>query len=67
MSRRAANFTQADVARALRAAQQVGGDWEIVIEGKAIRITPRATIKGDSDKLIVPAVQEEESGQEWSF
>jgi len=34
MSRRAANFTQADVARALRAAQQVGGDWEIVIEGK---------------------------------
>ena len=41
MSRRPPRFQQADVARALRAAQQVGGDWAIEIEPEGtIRIVP---------------------------
>jgi hypothetical protein len=44
MSRRAASFTQADVARALRAAQQVApGKFRIEIApGGVIRIAPAA-------------------------
>jgi hypothetical protein len=38
MSRRPANITQADVARALRAAQQAGLTWRVEIEGKLIRL-----------------------------
>lgn len=41
MSRRPPRFQQADVARALRAAQQVGGDWAVEIEPDGtIRIVP---------------------------
>jgi hypothetical protein len=43
MSRTPARFTQAEIARAIRAIQQTGADMEILIEPDgAIRITPRA-------------------------
>lgn len=39
MSRRAASITQADVARALRAAQSAGRGWQVAIEpGGVIRL-----------------------------
>jgi hypothetical protein len=38
MSRRPANVTKADVARVLLAAQQVGPNWRVEIEGKVIRL-----------------------------
>ncbi len=41
MSRRPATITQADVARALRAAQQVGPTWHVEIEGGVIRLIRR--------------------------
>lgn len=41
MSRRAATFTQADVSRAIRAAEQAGGrKWAVEIEGGTIRVVP---------------------------
>jgi len=56
------------VARALRAAQQVGGDWEVVIEGKAIRIVPRETTTGVSVTVPPSSVQEEPAAQpDWKF
>jgi len=42
MSRRPALVTQADVARALRAAKQAGPDWVIEITGATIRISQSA-------------------------
>ena len=39
MSRRAANFTQADVHRVLKAAQMAGPDWDVEIIGTVIRLT----------------------------
>jgi hypothetical protein len=42
MSRRAATFTQADVARAGRAAKQLGPEWLVEIEGGVIRL-----VRGD--------------------
>lgn len=44
MSRRPANFIQADVARALRAAQQVGPEWQVEIEGSCIRLRRAETL-----------------------
>lgn len=38
MSRRPANIVQADINRALRAAQQAGLAWRVEIEGKVIRL-----------------------------
>ncbi len=38
MSRRPANIIQADISRALRAAQQAGLAWRVEIEGKVIRL-----------------------------
>jgi hypothetical protein len=38
MSRRLANVVQADISRALRAAQQAGLAWRVEIEGKVIRL-----------------------------
>jgi hypothetical protein len=38
MSRRPANVVQADISRALRAAQQAGLAWRVEIEGKVIRL-----------------------------
>jgi len=71
VSKRAASFTQADVARALRAAQQVGGAWAVLIEGKVIRIVPHETTTDDPVKVSVPAVQEEapkaEPVVDWKF
>jgi len=59
MSRRPAAITQADVARALKAAQQAGPDWALEIEGPVMRLTrtPRAvaadstTVGGVPDSL----------------
>jgi len=61
MSRRAATFTQADVARALRAAQQVGPDWQIVVESGAIRIFRGETGPALADKMVEEPPQEEEA------
>jgi hypothetical protein len=48
MSRTPARFTQADVARALRAIDQTGGDKEVVIEPDGrIRIVPAAKTSGE--------------------
>lgn len=38
MPRRAAMVTQADVARALRAAAQAGPEWRVEVEGAVIRL-----------------------------
>ena len=38
MTRRAALITQADVARAARAARQLGPEWRVEIEGGVIRL-----------------------------
>jgi len=38
MSRRPASVTQADVARALRAAQQAGPAWRVELDGGVIRM-----------------------------
>ena len=43
MSRRPANFVQADLARALRAAQQAGRAWRVEIEGGVILLTRTET------------------------
>lgn len=41
MTRRTASFSQSDVARAIRAAEQAGGRrWAVEIEGGVIRIVP---------------------------
>ncbi len=59
MSRRPARVTQADIARALRAAEQVGA-WvtvEIRPDG-TIRLVPAA--KGEATEPAKPAVAEEE-------
>lgn len=42
MPRRPAAVTQADIARALRAAKAAGGDWRVEIEGSVIRVVPSA-------------------------
>ena len=60
MSRRAAKFTQADVHRALKAAQQAGPAWEVVLEGSVIRIIRGGTGSVGAAKIIDPVVQEEE-------
>ena len=44
MGMKASRFTQADVARAIRAVKQCGGDMEIVIAGDGeIRIVQKGT------------------------
>lgn len=43
MSRRPALVTEADVARALRAAQKVGPEWCVEIVGSLIRLTRSPT------------------------
>ena len=67
MSRRAATFTQADVARALRAAQQVGPDWQIVVESGAIRIFRGETKPMASVIVEEPAPQEDKPEVDWKF
>ncbi len=50
MSRTPARFTQADVARALRAIDQTGGDKEVVIEPDGrIRIVPSSSPEQSSE------------------
>ena len=53
MSRRAASFTQADVHRALKAAQQAGPDWRVEVEGGVIRL-----FRGETATPICAKVQE---------
>ena len=65
MSRRAANFMQADVARVLRAAQQVGPGWQVVIEGSVIRVVRGGTGSTEPAKVVDPVVQEEEPESKW--
>ena len=48
MSCCAASITQADVARALRAAQQAGGEWAVEIDVPAGRIRIVKDRAGDS-------------------
>jgi hypothetical protein len=43
MTRRAALVTQADVARAARAAKQLGPEWRVEIEGGIIRLVQSPT------------------------
>jgi hypothetical protein len=38
MTRRPATFVQADIARAARAAKQLGPEWRVEIEGGIIRL-----------------------------
>ena len=65
MSRRAAKFTQADVNRALKAAQQAGPAWEVLLEGSVIHIVRGATGAPEPVKVEVPVVQEEEPVSKW--
>lgn len=65
MSRRAAKFTQADVHRALKAAQQAGPDWRVVIEGTLIHVFRGETGPAEPVKVEVQAVQEEEPASKW--
>ncbi len=62
MSRRAANITQADVARALRAAQQAGPSWRIEIDGGIIRMVqgPPPAASDPSSALPQDALASEE-------
>ncbi|HMD61983.1 MAG TPA: hypothetical protein VKG78_11150 [Opitutaceae bacterium] len=62
MSRRAANITQADVARALRAAQQAGPSWRIEIDGGIIRMVqgPPPAASDPSSALPQDALAPEE-------
>jgi len=46
MSRRPANFVQADLARALRAAQQAGPDWCVEVDVSVIRLMRPKTPPG---------------------
>jgi hypothetical protein len=66
MSRRAATFTQADVARALRAAQQVGPDWKVEIAGGTIRLTRDSQVVLTAESPPEPVV-EPEPEQKWRF
>ncbi len=61
MSRRAATFTQADAARALRAAQQVGPDWQVLVQGGVIRLLRGGTLPALADKMVEEPPQEEEA------
>jgi hypothetical protein len=61
MSRRAAAITQADVARAGRAARQLGPEWCVEIVGSVIRLT-RSPTKGRLAELQSDADPAEEDG-----
>jgi len=67
MSRRAATFTQADVARALRAAEQVGAGWRVEIEGGVIRLfrgeTPPPVLANAPMLAEAPSIPE----KQWKF
>lgn len=53
MPRTPAKFTQADVARALRAVDQAGGDREVILEPDGrIRIVPRGAETEPRDAAV---------------
>jgi hypothetical protein len=53
MPRRAAMVTQADVARALRAAKQAGAEWRVEIDGAVIRL-----VQGEASPQSTEAEEE---------
>jgi hypothetical protein len=65
MSRKAASFTQADAARALRAAQQAGPNWNIEIEGGVIRFVRSAPPSEVLDPI--PAPPDARTVPKWVF
>jgi len=67
MSRRAATFTQADVARALRAAQQVGSDWQVIVQSGAIILVRGETKPASLAMVGGPPPHEEEPAPDWKF
>ena len=67
MSRRPANFVQADVARALRAAQQAGPGWRVEIEGGVIRLIQAETPSPSSAKLPPGKEADPEPEANWKF
>jgi len=48
MSRRPASFTQADIARAARAAKALGPEWRVEVEGAVIRLVQSPPIERPS-------------------
>ena len=68
MSRRAASFTQADVHRALKAAQQAGPVWQVLIDGSTIRFFQDETKPPVADKIGDERPQEEDAREkEWKL
>jgi hypothetical protein len=68
VSRRAASFTQADVHRVLKAAQQAGPDWQVLIEGSTIRLTRSApSVTTAPVKEAVPQEEDVPPEQKWEF
>ena len=55
MSRRPATITQADIARAIRAAKQAGAKEVVVQVGKDAKITVRLTSSTADDAPLEPA------------
>jgi 2-iminoacetate synthase ThiH len=55
MSRRPATFTQADIARAIRAAKQAGAAEVVVQVGADTRIVVRINSTGDQAAPLAPA------------
>lgn len=67
MSRRAASFTQADVARAMRAAEQVGAHWQVEIVGGAMRLFRGETAIPVSAKVALPPEVPDPAEQKWKL
>ena len=67
MSRRAAMLTQADASRAMKAARQVGPDWQVLIEGKVIRLE-RGETPSTNQAIVEPkGPLKVEPEQKWEF
>lgn len=69
MTRRVAGFTQAEMARALRAAKQIGPGWCVELEGPIIRIVEapaRVTPVAASD-THPSVVKNTAADKEWSL
>jgi hypothetical protein len=66
MSRRPATFTQADLHRALKAAQQAGTDWRVEVEGGVIRMTREKTTT-PPPVIVEPVAEQQEAEAKWRF
>jgi hypothetical protein len=67
VSRRAATFTQSDVHRALKAAQQAGAGWRVEIEGGVIRFMQGETAESAPANLPPVGGSKSEPEPEWKF